>query len=75
MKQILITSILVTAQLLASVSAFAVNPSNAIADASLYQRHPEFGFFVHNETILNALEEVLGPDIMLYENTLVYIVT
>ncbi len=40
--------------------------------SDLYQRHPEFSFMVHNSTILDCLETVLGPDIMLYENSLVY---
>ena len=38
----------------------------------LYQRHPEFGVMAKNADILNVLESVLGPDIFLYENSLVY---
>jgi phytanoyl-CoA hydroxylase len=38
----------------------------------LFQRHPEFDHFVRNETILNALSEVLGPNIIMYENSMVY---
>lgn len=38
----------------------------------LFQRHPEFCDMVRNPAILNALSEVLGDDIILYENSLVY---
>lgn len=38
----------------------------------LFQRHPEFNEMVRNPRILDALEEVLGPDIFLYENSVVY---
>lgn len=38
----------------------------------LYQRHPEFQNLAKNSQILDALEEVLGEHIFLYENTLVY---
>jgi phytanoyl-CoA hydroxylase len=38
----------------------------------LIQRHPEFDSLARNNTILDALEAVLGPDIFLYENSLVY---
>jgi len=38
----------------------------------LYQRHPEFQPLAQLPTVLDALEEVLGPDIYLYENCLVY---
>ncbi|HZR35833.1 MAG TPA: phytanoyl-CoA dioxygenase family protein [Nevskia sp.] len=38
----------------------------------LYQRHPEFTEMAKNPLILDALEVVLGRDILLYENSLVY---
>ena len=38
----------------------------------LFQRHPEFEKFVRNERILDAVEEVLGHDLFVYENSLVY---
>lgn len=38
----------------------------------LFQRHPEFDGIVRNEKILNALEMLIGKDILLYENCLVY---
>jgi phytanoyl-CoA hydroxylase len=38
----------------------------------LFQRHPEFQDLAKNPQILNALEAVLGEDIFLYENSLVY---
>lgn len=38
----------------------------------LYQKHPEFQELVKNELILNKLTEVLGEDICMYENCLVY---
>lgn len=38
----------------------------------LYQRHPEFLSFARNERVLAALSEVLGDDILLYENSVVY---
>jgi len=38
----------------------------------LFQRHPEFDEMVRNPIILEALTEVLGEDITLYENSLVY---
>ncbi len=38
----------------------------------LFQRHPEFQDLAKNKTILSSLEEVLGNDIFLYENSLVY---
>lgn len=38
----------------------------------LYYRHPEFRVLVHEPTLLDALETVLGPDLFLYENSLVY---
>lgn len=38
----------------------------------LYQRHPEFDVFAKNLDVLHALTEVLGEDIFLYENSVVY---
>ncbi|MDZ4844933.1 MAG: phytanoyl-CoA dioxygenase family protein [Chitinophagales bacterium] len=38
----------------------------------LYQKHPEFQSLVKNDAILNKLTEVLGEDICMYENCLVY---
>jgi phytanoyl-CoA hydroxylase len=38
----------------------------------LFQRHPEFDELARNTRVLDALEEVLGPDIFLYENSIVY---
>jgi len=38
----------------------------------LYQRHPEFDGMARNKDILDALESVLGPDIFMYENSVVY---
>jgi phytanoyl-CoA hydroxylase len=38
----------------------------------LYQRHPEFVPFARNRRILDALSEVLGEDLLLYENSVVY---
>lgn len=38
----------------------------------LFQRHPEFQDFAKNTTILDSLVEVLGEDIFLYENSLVF---
>lgn len=38
----------------------------------LYQRHPEFQSLAKNAAILDVLERVLGEDIFLYENSLVY---
>ena len=38
----------------------------------LFQRHPEFQAFAKSSEILDFLEGVLGPDIFLYENSLVY---
>lgn len=38
----------------------------------LFQRHPEYQFIVRNEKILDELEKVIGHDIMMYENCLVY---
>ena len=38
----------------------------------LYQRHPEMGDMARNPVILDALVPALGPDILLYENSLVY---
>lgn len=38
----------------------------------LYQRHPEFQPLAQLPGVLDALETVLGPDIFLYENCLVY---
>lgn len=38
----------------------------------LYQRHPEFHPFARNSQVLDLLENVLGKDIFMYENSLVY---
>ena len=38
----------------------------------LYQRHPIFYEFVRNKTILSCLAEVMGQNIFMYENSLVY---
>jgi len=38
----------------------------------LFQRHPEFQDLAKNQQILHRLEKVLGEDIFLYENSLVY---
>lgn len=38
----------------------------------LYQRHPEYRHLIDNAKVLDLLEEVMGPDILLYENSLVY---
>lgn len=38
----------------------------------LYQRHPEFGPFARNAHILDVIAEAVGPDILLYENSVVY---
>ncbi|HIP27047.1 MAG TPA: phytanoyl-CoA dioxygenase family protein [Campylobacterales bacterium] len=38
----------------------------------LYQRHPEFQEMAKNERILDCLEVVLGKDIYLYDNSLIY---
>ncbi len=38
----------------------------------LFQRHPEFYEIVSNPHILDALESVIGPDIFIYENSVVY---
>lgn len=38
----------------------------------LYQRHPEFQDLVKNDKVLDALEVVLGPNIYLYDNSLIY---
>lgn len=38
----------------------------------LYQRHPEFCQLARNSIILDELETVLGKDIFMYENSLVY---
>jgi phytanoyl-CoA hydroxylase len=38
----------------------------------LFQRHPEFDRLARNPRVLDALEQVLGPDIFLYENSVVY---
>lgn len=38
----------------------------------LLQRHPEFHEMARNPRVLDALEQVLGPDIFLYENSVVY---
>lgn len=38
----------------------------------LFQRHPQFEQLARNEHILDALETVLGPDIFMYENSVVY---
>lgn len=38
----------------------------------LFQRHPEFDALARAPRVLDALETVLGPDILLYENSVVY---
>jgi phytanoyl-CoA hydroxylase len=38
----------------------------------LYQRHPEFAPFARQPRILDAIAEVLGEDLELYENSVVY---
>jgi phytanoyl-CoA hydroxylase len=38
----------------------------------LFQRHPEFQEMARSPRILDALETVLGPDIFMYENSVVY---
>jgi phytanoyl-CoA hydroxylase len=38
----------------------------------LYQRHPEFQALAKNERILDCLELVLGKNIFLYDNSLIY---
>jgi phytanoyl-CoA hydroxylase len=38
----------------------------------LFQRHPEYQELARNETILDELAKVIGEDIFLYENSLVY---
>lgn len=38
----------------------------------LFQRHPEFHELARNPRVLDALEQALGPDIFLYENSVVY---
>lgn len=38
----------------------------------LFQRHPEFDRMARNERILDAVAEAAGPDIFLYENSVVY---
>ncbi|WP_084197595.1 phytanoyl-CoA dioxygenase family protein [Solimonas soli] len=38
----------------------------------LFQRHPEIQALARNPDILEALTTVLGPDILLYENSMVY---
>ncbi len=38
----------------------------------LFQRHAEFQELAKNETLLDALEQIVGEDIFLYENSLVY---
>ncbi len=38
----------------------------------LYQRFPEYQTMAKNELILDTLESVLGPNIFMYENSLVY---
>lgn len=38
----------------------------------LFQRHPEFNELARNKDVLDAIETVVGKDIFLYENTLVY---
>lgn len=38
----------------------------------LVQRHPEFDEMVRNSRVLDALEEAVGADILLYENSVVY---
>lgn len=38
----------------------------------LYQRHPEFRELVSEPKVVHALETVLGPNIYMYENSLIY---
>lgn len=38
----------------------------------LYQRHPEFQDMAKNERILDCLESVIGENIYLYDNSLIY---
>ncbi len=38
----------------------------------LFQRHPEFNEMARNSRILDSISEVLGENIFLYENSLVY---
>ncbi len=38
----------------------------------LFQRHPEFQDMAKNEKILNSIAKIVGDDIFLYENSLVY---
>ncbi len=38
----------------------------------LFQRHPEFQDLAKHPKILEALERIIGPNIFLYENSLVY---
>lgn len=38
----------------------------------LFQRHPEFDHMARNQRILDAVAEVAGPDVFLYENSVVY---
>lgn len=38
----------------------------------LYQRHPEFHDAIRVPPVLDALESVLGPDIYMYTNSLIY---
>lgn len=38
----------------------------------LYQRHPEFHDAIRVPAVLDALETVLGPDIYMYTNSLIY---
>lgn len=38
----------------------------------IYQRHPEVGVFARNPVILESLSKILGGDILLYENSVVY---
>lgn len=38
----------------------------------LFQRHPQFELLARNENVLEALANVLGPDIFMYENSVVY---
>jgi len=38
----------------------------------LFQRHPEFTDFARNSQILDSVAEVLGLDLFVYENSLVY---
>lgn len=38
----------------------------------VFQKHPEYGMVARSPKVLDFLEKVLGPDIYLYENCLVY---